>query len=318
MASPHRIPFRTFLWEYLGYPDDEPLERRRILYAIVALRLGFGLLFLLRGWHAVFAAPPDAVMVRLGDPARLGLSGATVDTTLFLLACSELGVGALLLFGAFSRVSAASGLALTLSYLLLGDRKLFSTDRPTGPDSFGALVRQFGEVGDVLTTASLLALVGGLVLLVICGSPFMGAERAVDKLEEEERDRPPARLPHSATATPLLLRLGLAAGWWWFVLLWYGQLPGRSPLLLALALAISVPLLLGLGTRLLALPFALLLLPLLGGGPATWQALEWTTPAIPTVALALIIAGPGTASLDHWLRQRQVAPVLRPELRGDH
>ena len=218
MSRPHQIPLRTFLWEYLGHPDDETPERRRILYAIVVLRLGFALLFLLRGWSAVFATPPDAFATRLGDPARLGLSGAAVDTTLFILGCTELGIGALLLFGAFTRVSAVIGMILTACFLILGDRSSFDLcARPESRTFSNACGRDSAWLGDVPTLLAALAVIylAGLLVIVIAGSPFLSADRALDKLEEEERDRAPAVLPRLAERSETILRAGLLiAGVW--------------------------------------------------------------------------------------------------------
>jgi uncharacterized membrane protein YphA (DoxX/SURF4 family) len=297
VARPHQIPFRAFLWDYLGHPDDESMGRRRILYALVVLRLGFGLVFLLRGWSAIFATPPDAFATRLGDPARLGLSGLAVDTTLFIIGCTELGIGALLLFGAFTRVSAVTGLLLGALSLFLGERRLFSSAEGAlmvfryewSPDAVAAI-----NVG------ALISLLCGLAVIAICGAPFMSADRALDKLEEEERDRAPAKLPTIGEAMPLLLRLGLAGPIWWLVLWDYGQTGGRSPLVLVLCLLSSAALLLGLWTRLLPLPFVLFaILGAVDGGGA-WRAMEWLLPAIPTVALALIVAGPGRVRVGRW------------------
>jgi uncharacterized membrane protein YphA (DoxX/SURF4 family) len=241
-AAPPRASFREALWEYLGHPADETPERRRILYAIVILRLGLGLMFLLRGWSAIFATPPDAFAVRLGDPARWGLGGLATDTTLFILGCTELGVGLLLIFGAFTRVSAVTGM------LLLSLAFAFGQFRPdlacTDVCSDSPLRGFFRNWRD---HAALLMMIGGLVPIIVCGSPFLSADRALDKLEEEERDRAPATLPRVAVATPLALRLGFAAalifvGLHWLVL-------GRSWLFFGMAAAPAIPLLLGIGGR---------------------------------------------------------------------
>src|SRR5205823_7651889 len=115
--------------------------------------LGLGLNFMLRGAGAIFAAPADALASRLGDVAAFGLSSpAARDLTLFVLGCAELGVGALLLAGAFSRVSAVTGSLLLLLYLARGDH---------AP----------GVVGTSL------AALGGLLVVVLCGSPFLSADR---------------------------------------------------------------------------------------------------------------------------------------------
>src|SRR5919202_550268 len=182
------LSFPTSLWAYLGHPDDEPPARRRVLYGILALRIGLGLCFAVRGWLAIFAAPVDALASRLGDIGQLGLTGPlAADTVLFLLGCTELAAGVLLLAGAFSRVSAVTGSVLLLLYLARGTR-------------------------DPFVVAAMLASLGGLLVVVLCGSPFMSADRFLDKIEEEERDRAPAVLPAIGTLTPLFPRLGLAAG----------------------------------------------------------------------------------------------------------
>jgi uncharacterized membrane protein YphA (DoxX/SURF4 family) len=295
VARAHRIPFRAFLWEYLGHPDEETPERRRILYAIVVLRLGFALLFLLRGWSGVFAAPPEAFAIRLGDPARFGLSGAATDTTLFIVGCTELGVGALLFFGAFTRVSAVTGVVLAALSLVLGEHGRFAP----GPAVRWSTYALWPDGGAALSVASLIGLIGGLALVVICGAPFLSAERALDKLEEEERDRAPAQLPTIAAATPLLLRLGLAGAVWGYVLRDFGR-GGGGALVLAIGLLLGVPLLLGVWTRVVAIPFVLFaVVGVLAGGDG-WRALEWLVPAIPTVAVALLITGPGSIGVGGW------------------
>jgi uncharacterized membrane protein YphA (DoxX/SURF4 family) len=312
VSSPHKIPLRTFLWEYLGHPDDETPERRRILYAIVVLRLGFALLFLLRGWSAVFNAPPDTFAIRLGDPARFGLSGAAVDTTLFILGCTELGIGALLLFGAFTRVSAVTGLTLAVLALFLGDRRLL----PPSPAETGLKYAWLGETIAAINVASLLALICGLALIVICGAPFLSADRALDKLEEEERDRAPAQLPPIGAATPLLLRLGLVGAAWWYALWNYGQ--GQvSLLVLVSGLIIGVLLLLGWWARVMAIPFVLFAVLWVFAGSAVWSEMEWLLPAIPTVAVALLITGPGSVRVGRWMFRSGVAPAAAPEVSGE-
>jgi uncharacterized membrane protein YphA (DoxX/SURF4 family) len=289
VSSRHQIPFRTFLWEYLGHPDDETPERRRVLYAIVMLRLGFGLLFLLRGWSAVFATPPDAFATRLGDPARVGLGGAAVDTMVFIVGCTELAIGALLLFGAFTRVSAVTGLVLATLSLALGERNLF-------PPSSPSPLRYFWEPFAVaaINVGSLIALIGGLLLVVICGTPFLSADRALDKLEEEERDRAPAQLPRIAAATPLLLRVGLAGAIWWHTFWFYGIHSAIYLPVHILSLVCGVPLLLGIGTRVVVIPFVLFAAMGVIAGHRVWPEMEWLIPAIPTVAVALLISGPGS------------------------
>ena len=265
--------FLTALRAYLGHPADEPPPRRRVLYGILALRLGLGLCFALRGWSAIFAAPPGALAARLGDVASLGLGNPLVaDTTLFLLGCTELAAGVLLLAGAFSRVSAVTGGVLLLLYLARGDR-------------------------DPFVVAASLAALGGLLVVVLCGSPFMSADRFLDKVEEEERDRPPGVLPGIGTLTPLFPRLGLVAG----LLLVVAQLWSRgSEASYAAALVggvIALPITLGLATR------------WVGPLGASWLALAalWSQRsevawllAIGSVGLALLLMGGGTVSLDRF------------------
>lgn len=192
--------FRERLWEYLGQPDEETPERRRLLYGIVVLRLGLGLLFLLRGWEGVFASSAASFAARLGDPGRWGLSGLATDTVLFILGCTELGIGLLLIFGAFTRVSAVTGTVLATLYFIFG--QFAATASCPYP---GGCTRS--PFDDVVERSSLIFVAGGLLVLVFCGSPFLGADRALDKLEEEERDRAPARLPRLAMMTPLFLRV---------------------------------------------------------------------------------------------------------------
>jgi uncharacterized membrane protein YphA (DoxX/SURF4 family) len=275
---------RATLWEYLGHPDDEPPERRRILYAIVILRLGLGLLFLTRGWGAIVAPAPDAVAARLGDPARWGLGGEPLrDQALFLLGCTELGVGALLLAGAFTRVSAVTGSVLLLLLLLFGAR-------------------------DAGAAGAALAALGGLLLVVLCGSPFLSADRFLDKVEEEERDRAPVTLPRPATATPLLPRLGVAGGLLWLAVRDAPALP--LPSLMAPALAIlAATVAAGLATRLVG-PLGGGLLALLAGGDSAW----WPLGPL-AVAGALALTGGGRLSLDR-LWDRRVAPDSAPSPRG--
>ena len=260
---------RAVLWAYLGHPDDEPPARRRILYGILALRLGLGLCFAARGWVAIFAAPGDALASRLGDVGQLGLTGAlAADTVLFLLGCTELAAGVLLLAGAFSRVSAVTGSILLLLYLARGAREPF-------------------------VVAAMLASLGGLLVVVLCGSPFMSADRFLDKVEEEERDRAPAVLPAIGTLTPLFPRLGLAAGMLVVAIeLWrrddragVGAFAGAA---LALALA------LGLGTRWtgpLGAAWLTVLAALSFGRDAAWLL------AIGGVGTSLLLTGGGTITL---------------------
>jgi uncharacterized membrane protein YphA (DoxX/SURF4 family) len=272
---------RAVLWEYLGYPDDETPERRRLLYAIVVLRLGLGLLLLLRGAGVVFFPAPDAFTQRLGDAARWGFNPATSDLVLFLLGCTEIAAGVLLVIGAFTRVSAVTGTVLLAVYLALGR------------DLTGA-----GLVG-------LCAVIGGLLMPVVCGSPFLGADRALDKLEEEERDHPPAVLPRRADVTPLFARLGLAAGlaaWGWGEQThWVGVLC----LLLAIMLA------LGWRTRIFAL-LALLVGTLLALGWHGEETGAWFFLAPLAVGGALLVAGGGRWSVDAHRRgahARNLHPV---------
>jgi len=199
-TPPPTTTFRERLWEYLGQPDEETPERRRLLYGIVVLRLGLGLLFLLRGWEGVFASSAASFATRLGDPGRWGLSGVATDTVLFILGCTELGIGALLIFGAFTRVSAVTGTVLAILYFIFG--QFVAT--ASCPYPSGCTRSPFD---DVVERSSLIFVIGGLLVLVFCGSPFLGADRALDKLEEEERDRAPARLPRLAMMTPLFLRV---------------------------------------------------------------------------------------------------------------
>ena len=319
MPRPHQIPFRTFLWEYLGHPDDETPERRRILYAIVVLRLGFALLFLLRGWSAVFAAPSDAFATRLGDPARLGLSGAAVDTTLFILGCTELGIGALLLFGAFTRVSAVTGMALATLYLLLGDSSLLdlaASRNPGLPENFRQTMLWNVQA---MVAASLLAALFGLSILAIGGSPFLSADRALDKLEEEERDRPPAVLPRLAHATPLILGIGLAIALWWRLLWGYWSDPERLVVAIVVAVLIAISFVLGFAVRPFAAVVILWIAVLSFSGLFSWQASDWLLPAIPTVAAALVITGPWSNSIGRrFFRSRMASSTLNeiPEEAG--
>ena len=265
---------RSLLWEYLGYPDDETPERRRLLYALVVLRLGLGLLFLLRGLGAIFFPAPDAFTMRLGDTARWGFSPATTDLVLFLLGCTEVAAGVLLLGGAFTRVSAVTGTVLCCLYLVLGR------------DLTGAALVGLCVAG------------GGLLIPVVCGSPFLGADRALDKLEEEERDRAPATLPQRAMVTPLFARLGLATGlalWGWGDQeRWVG----------VLCLILAAALVLGWRTRIAAL-FALLAGVIIALGWHGEETNAWFFLAPLAVGGALLVSGGGQLSVDARLQSQR-------------
>ena len=302
--------FRERLWEYLGQPDEETLERRRLLYAIVALRVGLGLLFLLRGWEGIFVSTPASFAARLGDPSRWGLGGLATDTVLFILGCTELGIGALLIFGAFTRVSATTGTILASLYFAFG--QFTATARCPYPSG---CARSFFD--NVVERSSLLLVIGGLLVLVFCGSPFLGADRALDKLEEEERDRAPARLPRRAMMTPLAIRVS------WIVASLY--LTAYSAGLGARALAASevstvgtfVPsgiflallLLIGYGWRIvLGFTAAYLLLNVIGAiNAATTPPIDinWLLAPLTSAAAAYIV-GPG-----RW-REAVAAPPESP------
>jgi uncharacterized membrane protein YphA (DoxX/SURF4 family) len=209
VSRPPRATFREALWEYLGHPADETPERRRILYAIVILRLGLGLMFLLRGWSAVFATPPDAFATRLGDPARWGLGGLATDTILFILGCTELGVGLLLIVGAFTRVSAVMGSLLLVAYLICGN---FTSLDPCAQRTHCRTAFVYLDRLPLFMTALFCIFLGGLAVIVVSGSPFLSADRALDKLEEEERDHAPATLPTVSRFSIIFLRAGIAIG----------------------------------------------------------------------------------------------------------
>lgn len=213
VSRPPRATFREALWEYLGHPADETPERRRILYAIVILRLGLGLMFLLRGWSAVFATPPDAFATRLGDPARFGLGGLATDTVLFILGCTELGIGLLLIVGAFTRVSAVTGAVLLLAYLICGD---FASLDPCAQLTHCTKSFAYLDRLPLSMPALYCIFIGGLAVIIVSGSPFLSADRALDKLEEEERDHAPATLPRGSRFSVAFMRAGIAIGMLWF------------------------------------------------------------------------------------------------------
>lgn len=266
---------RALLWEYLGHPADEPRERRRVLYGLVALRLGLGLSFALRGWGALFAAPSGALASRLGDLGALGLaSGPGADMALFVFGCTEVLVGLFFVFGAFSRLAASVAGVLLALYLVRG-------------------------VHAPLVVAGQLALLGGALVAVVCGGPFLSADRFLDKVEEEERDRAPAVLPAAGTLTPLFPRLGLAAGLVWLAASVAGGglskiAPGAASLaLVTLAAALAVPLLAGVWTR-VAGPLGAVVLAALC--LATGQG-AILVPGLLGVAVSLAITGAGAASV---------------------
>lgn len=297
------------LWEYLGHPDDEPPERRRILYAIVALRLGLGPMFLLRGWGAAFAPTPTAFAARLGDPAIWGLGSETGrDLVLFLLGCTELLVGALLIAGAFTRVSAVIGAVLVVLYLAIGNDNYVNPSVPFPGihciDYCGPVPMHY-PFTDAIVAGALIAALGGLLLVILCGSPFLSADRFIDKVEEEERDRLPAILPGLATLTPCFPRLGVAAGLGWLAIVF----PPVELLVAAkLAAIILAPLLaFGLATRVTGLLGAGVLVLLVGlgflGSDTVWLLLGPLA-----VGVALALTGGGRLSLDHRRARRHVDP----------
>lgn len=178
---------RVDLWAYIGHPAEETTARRNVLYAIVVLRVGVAATFLLLGSEAVFRASSVTFTSRLGAPDRWGLNSPIAgDMASFILGCTELLVGAFQLVGAFTRLTAATGMILSTVYMVVGNWA--------------------GLAG-----AAYPSIIGGLVLIVVCGSPFLSVDRFLDKVEEEERDRAPVTLPAPATAVPLAPRLGLAA-----------------------------------------------------------------------------------------------------------
>ncbi len=299
---PPRQTFREQLWEYLGHPEDETPERRRVLYALVVLRLGLGSMFLLRGWAVIFAAPPDAFAARLGDPARWGLGGLATDTVLFILGCTELGIGLLLLAGAFTRVSAVVGAVLLALALVFGYFPVMIQcfDSCNASSARGLFWNQTAR-------ATLLLLLGGLLPIIMCGSPFLSADRALDKLEEEERDRAPATLPPAAKVAPLFLRSGFAAAICWlgvFYAIWH------RPAGLALAIGVAVLLIFGLGVRATLVLITLAVLVSLARGVAAPLSVDlsdvgvgdWL--AIVATGGALLITGAGGLSIDGLLSRR--------------
>lgn len=294
---------RALLWEYLGHPDDETPERRRVLYAIVVLRVGLGLLFLLRGWVAVFASTPEGFAIRLGDPALWGLGGdAARDQALFILGCTELLVGLFLVVGVFTRVSAVTGGVLLLLYLLAGADPVLDPTTVPGYLCIDRCPPHSSPVAGAITDSAMLAGAGGLLLLVVCGSPFLSADRFLDKVEEEERDRLPAVLPHAARWTPLFLRLGLAAGSFWLML--HPSGPGWMLVVMVSGGLSLPPLLLGAFTRcagpLAAGAIALLAGLALPGG----EALALAAAAV-AVGAALALTGGGHFSVDHYRASRE-------------
>lgn len=178
---------RAELWDYIGHPETETPDRRQVLYAIVVLRTGLGAALLILGWTAIFAASRESFAARLGDASRWGLPAPLgTDMVLFMLGCTELLVGAFQILGAFTRLTASMGLVLISAYFALG------THPALGASAYPSLM-------------------GGLILLIVCGSPFLSVDRFLDKVEEEERDRAPVMLPASAVYSALAPRLGVAA-----------------------------------------------------------------------------------------------------------
>jgi uncharacterized membrane protein YphA (DoxX/SURF4 family) len=276
---------RALLWEYLGHPADEPTERRRVLYGLVALRLGLGLSFALRGWGALFAAPPGALASRLGDLGALGLaSGPGADMALFVFGCTEVLVGLFFVLGAFSRLAASVAGVLLALYLVRGAHA-------------------------PLVVAGQFALLGGALVIVVCGGPFLSADRFLDKVEEEERDRAPAVLPAAGTLTPLFPRLGLAAGLGWLAATLAGGglsavAPGAASLALAaFVVTLAALLLAGIRAR-VAGPLGALLLAALC--LATGQG-AILVPGLAGVAASLGITGAGTASVAALRGSRRTA-----------
>lgn len=275
----HKVK-RAVLWEYIGHPASETTARRRVLYAIVLLRLGLGATFILTGWNAIIAASPEAFAARLGAPGRWGLqSSVGMDMALFLLGCTELLVGSFQVVGAFTRLTASTGLVLAGAYFALGQRT--PSDVALYPVAMG-----------------------GFGLLVVCGSPFLSVDRFLDKVEEEERDRAPVTLPQPAAIMPVAPRLGLAAGL--LLLVWSAatRLDGTVPPALTAGLAVVLALLLVLGcaTRVVG-PLVSATIAVVAtrgaGGPLVISTIA--------VGLALAVTGPGPVAL-HWpVRHRAMA-----------
>lgn len=263
---------RAVIWAYIGHPADETTARRNVLYAIVVLRIGLGVTFLLLGTEAVFGSSTTAFAARLGAPDRWGLDAPLAgEMAAFILGCTELLIGAFQLAGAFTRLTAATGIVLSMAYLVLGSRA--------------------GSAGATYPT-----IIGGLALIVSCGSPFLSVDRFLDKVEEEERDRAPVTLPASATAAPLAPRLGLAASL--LALVWTSNLgsSGGDPLwaILRGALVLMVTLLVaGLLTRAVGLlaSMAVAGITMSAGDGGTFVA------AVVAVGVALAITGAGSVAL---------------------
>lgn len=269
---------RALLWEYLGHPDDETPERRRVLYAIVALRLGLGPMFLLRGWDAAFASTPIAFAVRLGDPARWGLGDTARDQILFILGCTELLVGLFLLVGVFTRVSAVTGGVLLSLTIIGGDNFLYHPcNNPLALCASWPLYRDSVAVG-----AALVAL-GGLAPLILCGSPFLSADRFLDKVEEEERDHAPARLPDLAVLAPLLLRIGMVVGLLWSTLS-IARIDGLTTRLIGRALGFLPERLAQSSTLVEALALVFPILPIIAPILGSLLLVGWKTRAVGVLA----------------------------------
>lgn len=270
---------RADFWAYIGHPAEETAARRNVLYAIVTLRIGLGATFLLLGREAVFGASSTTFAARLGAPDRWGLESPIAgDMASFILGCTELSIGAFQLVGAFTRLTAATGVVLSTAYMVLGSRA--------------------GLAG-----AGYPAIIGGLAMVVVCGSPFLSVDRFLDKVEEEERDRAPVTLPEAATAAALAPRLGLAASL--LLLAWRsgGGSAGGDPLLTTLrgALVVMAALLVaGLLTRTVGLLASIVVagIALSAGGGGTLVA------GTVGAGVALAITGPGSVALAWPGRER--------------